>query len=167
MTRHKQASKLGRIVLMACAIIFMQLTHANVSYAKIYDRMNQKQVAAFLNGMGVYAKVHKGKKSKKKFVLTKFDNLNGNVILRNCVAKAPIKCHTLLLFVNFNLKAPATARQKRMLNRYNDRHIVGRAYHVAKSKGKPGKIGIDMRLSLKGGVTDKHIREEFKSCAKP
>lgn len=50
-----------------------------------------------------------------------------------------------------------------ILNSYNDKNVIGRAYYLEKpDQDNNDQIGIDFRISLNGGVTREHLTLETK-----
>ena len=58
-------------------------------------------------------------------------------------------CSTLMFFANFSLNRPVTPDDYRVLNRFNDSQVFGRAY-VLEAKSE---IGVDFVIELDGGVS--------------
>jgi hypothetical protein len=65
----------------------------------------------------------------------------------------PSRCSQLLLFANFELGRDVTDDDYRIVNRFNEQNVNGRAYVL---EGKR-QIGIDYVIDMTGGVTNTHI----------
>ncbi|MGE0408293.1 MAG: YbjN domain-containing protein [Amphiplicatus sp.] len=65
----------------------------------------------------------------------------------------PAACETLMFFANFGLGREVGAEDARILNRFNERQVFGRAYFI---EGR-GEVGVDYVIELGGGVTSEHL----------
>lgn len=62
-------------------------------------------------------------------------------------------CATLMMFANFELGRPVTASDMRVINRYNESRVYGRAYVLEAEQS----IGVDYVIELAGGVSPDHV----------
>ncbi|HXI86847.1 MAG TPA: YbjN domain-containing protein [Parvularculaceae bacterium] len=61
----------------------------------------------------------------------------------------PKSCQTLMFFANFDLGRGATANDFRIMNKFNDKQVFGRAYVLDASQ----QVGVDYVIELTGGVS--------------
>ncbi len=67
----------------------------------------------------------------------------------------PAACENLVFFANFDLGRAATDRDYRVINKFNDSQVFGRAY-VIESRNQ---VGVDYVIELGGGVSEDHLAE--------
>ena len=92
-----------------------------------------------------------------------FNNYKSWLRLKNCLENVPERCGTLIFFANFNLGRKVSSQDMVILNSYNDKNVIGRAYYLEKpDQDNNDQIGIDFRISLNGGVTREHLTLEAK-----
>lgn len=62
-------------------------------------------------------------------------------------------CSTLMLFANFEIGRAVTANDFRVINRYNESRVFGRAYAIEADRS----IGVDYVIELDGGVSPDNV----------
>lgn len=70
-------------------------------------------------------------------------------------------CSTLMFFANFNLNRPVTPDDYRVLNRFNDGQVFGRAYVLEAQN----EIGVDFVIELDGGVSMQNVSNNIARWA--
>ena len=83
-----------------------------------------------------------------------------NVRALDCSGK-PVACENLMFFANFELGRTATATDFRIVNRFNDGQVFGRAYVLEKKD----QVGVDYVVELGGGVSEDHLSQNIARWA--
>ena len=71
------------------------------------------------------------------------------------------KCSTLVFFANFELGRPMTESDYKIVNRFNDGQVFGRAYVLDEAAA----VGVDYVIELDGGVSKDHISNNISKWA--
>lgn len=90
----------------------------------------------------------------------KVNDITGFITLKDCTEGTPERCKTLIFYANFDLGREILAKDSEVVNTYNDTKILGRAYFLEFSEPDSDQVGVDFRISLKGGVTREHLVQE-------
>lgn len=88
------------------------------------------------------------------------DNRNFYVRGLSCSGR-PLACQELVFFAEFELGRDVAASDYRIVNRYNDSQVFGRAFVLPKT----GKVGVDYVIELGGGVSEEHITQNISRWA--
>ena len=75
---------------------------------------------------------------------------------RRCLVTS---CETLLFFANFDMDREMRAQDYRIINGFNDSSLDGRAYVLPQDR----RIGVDMVVDLRGGLTPEYMRLKAES----
>jgi len=83
-----------------------------------------------------------------------------NVRAMDC-AGDPLACENLVFFANFPLGRTVTADDFRIVNRFNDSQVFGRAYILESRQ----TVGVDYVIDLGGGVSEDHLAQNISRWA--
>lgn len=134
---------------------------------EILTSVSPSQAETMLESQGWQSEIFFSDDKTSVAVLAVVGEINIVLSLRNCADNTNFDCETLLFFANFDLDNPITGEQQAQINNFNDSNLTGRAYYTLPIDETPPRIGLDMRISLKGGVTKEHLvyeTLEFKSA---
>ena len=73
----------------------------------------------------------------------------------------PSACETLMFFANFDLGRTASAGDFRVVNKFNDSQVFGRAYVIEAQS----QVGVDYVVELGGGVSKDHLEQNVSRWA--
>lgn len=73
----------------------------------------------------------------------------------------PVACETLMFFANFDLGRTASAGDFRVVNKFNDSQVFGRAYVIESQS----QVGVDYVIELGGGVSEGHLEQNVSRWA--
>ncbi|MEL7239652.1 MAG: YbjN domain-containing protein [Planctomycetota bacterium] len=76
-------------------------------------------------------------------------------------AGAPKRCENLVLFANFELGRGVSPTDYRIVNRFNDSQVFGRAYVIESNN----QVGVDYVIELGGGVSPEHVAQNVSRWA--
>lgn len=134
---------------------FQGRTDEIISYTTAGD------MAVLLKSFGWEAELVDDGEGVPDAVQISFNNYNSWLRLKNCFENVPERCRTLIFFANFDLGKKVSSQDMVILNSYNDKNVIGRAYYLEKQdRENNDQIGIDFRISLNGGVTREHLALE-------
>ena len=74
---------------------------------------------------------------------------------------SPTACSDLIFFANFDLGRTATAKDFRIVNKFNDSQVFGRAYVLEDQN----QVGVDYVIELGGGVSEDHLAQNISRWA--
>ncbi len=114
------------------------------------------EMAVLLKSFGWEAELVDDGEGVPNAVQISFNDYKSWLRLKNCLGNVPERCGTLIFFANFNLGRKVSNQDSVILNSYNDKNVIGRAYYLENDN----QIGIDFRISLNGGVTREHLTLE-------
>jgi len=77
------------------------------------------------------------------------------------LAGDPLACENLVFFANFPLGRTVTADDFRIVNRFNDSQVFGRAYILESRQ----TVGVDYVIDLGGGVSEDHLAQNISRWA--
>jgi len=119
------------------------------------------EMAVLLKSFGWEAKLEDDGEGVPDLIRISFNNYKSWLRLKNCLESVPERCRTLIFFANFNLGRKVSSQDMVILNSYNDKNVIGRAYYLEiQDQDNNDQIGIDFRISLNGGVTREHLTLE-------
>lgn len=127
---------------------------------EIQKGVTLEELETALNLFGWEAKILIPEEGDPEFVEIHFEDIESWATLRDCDDPSAGGCQTVLFFANFSLGRKLEMADIEILNSYNDEFVVGRAYFLKKEGEDPDEVGVDLRVSLKGGVTRLHFNEE-------
>ena len=93
-------------------------------------------------------------------IMIKVGEITSFVRMMECSDAIRRRCHSFLLYANWDLGGRINENFATLLNQYNDGTPVGRAYYISKPDQAADQMGIDLHVRLHGGVTIAHVRQE-------
>jgi hypothetical protein len=72
-------------------------------------------------------------------------------------AGAPPACENFLFIANFDLGRPVSEEDYRVINRFNDSQLFGRAYVLPSQS----QVGVEYVIELGGGVSREHVTQNI------
>jgi len=114
----------------------------------------------WFRGFGWESEILEADDEGRPNIQIKFNDYTSFLKFRHCTTAVPGRCSTLLFFANFDLGRRISANDPEVLNNYNDRYVMGRAYYLKKPDEDVDQIGVDFRISVEGGVTGRYLALE-------
>lgn len=118
----------------------------------ITDAVTAEQLKRMMTEMGLAPTLMTDRATGAPVATGQADGLVFVVRGLDCAGR-PSRCSQLLMFGNFELGRAVTDDDYRIVNRFNEQNVNGRAYVLENKR----QIGIDYIIDMTGGVTDTHI----------
>ena len=120
--------------------------------AEITTAMTAGEIESALNEAGLETQMSADGSSGDPVIVARGDGVTFVVRALDCSGR-PSRCAKLLFFANFSLGRSVAEGDYRVVNKFNDSQVFGRAYIL---EGR-NQVGVDYLIELDGGVTTDHV----------
>ena len=133
------------------SILCLALALAHPAFAQTKTALTGGELEAILRQAGFEPEMGTMENSGEPYANLKDKGFDFIARLRECEVAS---CSLLMFYANFTLDRDVVDRDYRAVNAYNDQELYGRAYVYAKEN----KVGIDLVIDLRGGVSTDYVR---------
>lgn len=124
------------------------------------DRVTAEELAAALSAAGLNPTLMEDATTGAPVASGRAGEFTFFVRALSC-SGAPAACENLMFFANFELGRAPTAKDFRVINKFNDSQVFGRAYVLENQS----QVGVDYVIELGGGVSEDHLAENISRWA--
>lgn len=134
--------------IVAAAAGLLALGMFGAAGAQMKSALTADEIEAVLSDAGLSPQMTTDAATGAPVANGKAGNVSFWVRALDC-SGTPKSCQTLMFFANFDLGRSASADDYRIMNKFNDKQVFGRAYVL---EGRQ-EVGVDYVIELTGGVS--------------